>query len=407
MASTYSNLKFELIGTGDQSGTWGSTTNTNLGIAIDQSISGTVDISFSSSDVTLTLSNSNSSQSVRNLRLNLTGTSGGARNLTIPASFTKFYVISNNLADIVTVQNPTGTTYAIPAGRVAQVYCTGTGVYPAIDYLSGAILSSAAVILGGSINATAIGNLTPSTGAFTTLSTTGALTYGGVTLSNAVTGTGNMVLSTSPTLTGTPLAPTASPGTNTTQIATTAFVTAATSTLGTMSTQNANAVAITGGTLNNTSIGATTPLTGAFTALSSTGITTFNALVSAGETTTISATAAAGTIIYDVATQGVVYYTTNASANWTLNARASSTSTLNSIMAVGETRTITHLVTQGTTAYYNNVVQVDGTTSGVTTKWQGATPVAGNPSGIDVYTYSIIKTASATFTVLAAQTQFK
>jgi len=249
MASSYSNLKFELIGTGDQSGTWGVTTNTNLGTAIDQAIAGTVDVTFSSVDVTLTLTSSNSSQSARNLRLNLIGTSGGSRNLIIPASFTKYYIILNGLADVVTVQNPTGSaTYSIPAGRVAQVYCTGTGVYPAIDYLSGAILSSAAAILGGSINGTPIGAVSPSTGAFTTLSTTSAITYGGVTLSNAVTGTGNMVLSASPALTGSPTAPTQSSSDNSTNIATTAFVTTKVGTLGTMASQNANNVAITGGT---------------------------------------------------------------------------------------------------------------------------------------------------------------
>jgi hypothetical protein len=231
--SSYSNLKIELIGTGDQAGTWGNTTNTNFQYTIDSAISGTVDISFSSADVTLTLTNSNSAQTAKNLRLNLIGTSGGARNLTIPASFTKFYVISNNLADIVTVQNPTGTTYAIPAGRVAQVYCTGTGVYPAIDYLSGAILSSAAVILGGSINSTAIGNLTPSTGAFTTLSASSTTSF-----------------------------PTPTAGDNTTKGATTAFVTTAitnaTSALGTMSTQNASAVSITGGTISGTTVSTAT-----------------------------------------------------------------------------------------------------------------------------------------------------
>ena len=237
------------MGTGDQSGTWGTTTNTNLGTAIDQAIAGTVDVTFSSADVTLTLTSSNSSQSARNLRLNLIGTSGGSRNLIIPASFTKYYIILNGLADVVTVQNPTGSaTYSIPAGRVAQVYCTGTGVYPAIDYLSGAILSSAAAILGGSINGTPIGAVSPSTGAFTTLSTTSAITYGGVTLSNAVTGTGNMVLSASPALTGSPTAPTQSSSDNSTNIATTAFVTTKVGTLGTMASQNANNVAITGGT---------------------------------------------------------------------------------------------------------------------------------------------------------------
>jgi len=139
--------------------------------------------------------------------------------------------------------------------------------------------------------------------------------------------------------------------------------------------------------------------------LASTGATTFNALVTAGETTTISATAATGTINYDLLTQSVLYYTTNASANWTLNIRGNSTTTLNSLMSIGETRTVTFLVTQGATAYYNNVVQVDGTT--VTPKWQGAAPVAGNTSGIDVYTYSIVKTAASTYIILAAQTAFK
>ena len=81
MPSTYSDLKIELIATGEQAGTWGSSTNTNLGTAVEEAITGSVDVAFSSADVTLTLTNTNSSQSARNLRLNLTGTSGGARNL--------------------------------------------------------------------------------------------------------------------------------------------------------------------------------------------------------------------------------------------------------------------------------------------------------------------------------------
>ena len=80
---------------------------------------------------------------------------------------------------------------------------------------------------------------------------------------------------------------------------------------------------------------------------------------------------------------------------------------MNTALATGQSLTVTFLVTQGGTAYYNSAVQVDGTTTGVTTKWQGGAPSAGNASGIDVYTYTIIKTASATFTVLASQTQFK
>jgi hypothetical protein len=127
----------------------------------------------------------------------------------------------------------------------------------------------------------------------------------------------------------------------------------------------------------------------------------------AAEVATVSATAATGTIAYDITTQSVLYYTSNASANWTVNFRGSSGTSLNTLMSTGQSMTVAFLVTQGSTAYYNNVVQVDGTTSGVTTRWLGGAPTAGNASGIDSYRYLIIKTGSATFTVLASNTQFK
>lgn len=123
------------------------------------------------------------------------------------------------------------------------------------------------------------------------------------------------------------------------------------------------------------------------------------------ETATVSATAATGTINYDVTTQAVLYYTTNASANWTVNFRGSSGTSLNTLMATGESCTVAFLVTQGSTAYYNNAVQVDG--SSVTPKYQGGTAwSSGNTNSIDVYTYTIIKTGNAAFTVFAAQTRF-
>ena len=129
-------------------------------------------------------------------------------------------------------------------------------------------------------------------------------------------------------------------------------------------------------------------------------------LANAQETTTVSATAATGTINYDVTTQSVVYYTSNASANWTVNFRASSGTSLNTALATGQSVTVAFAVTQGATAYYNSAVQVDG--SSVTPKWQGGTaPTAGNASSVDIYTYTIVKTASATFTVFASLTQFK
>jgi hypothetical protein len=171
MASTYSSLKIELIGTGDQSGTWGSTTNVNLGTAIEEAITGSADVAFSSADVILTLSNTNGSQTARNLRLNLTGTSGGARNLTVP-DIEKFYIIANGLANDVTVRNSTGTTYTVPAGTTGQVFSTGTGIEAGSSFFEGSVLSNSAVILGGAINATPIGAISASTGAFTTLAAT-------------------------------------------------------------------------------------------------------------------------------------------------------------------------------------------------------------------------------------------
>jgi hypothetical protein len=139
-----------------------------------------------------------------------------------------------------------------------------------------------------------------------------------------------------------------------------------------------------------------------------TGSTTAIAAVfqDAAEVTTISATAATGTINYDVTTQSVLYYTTSASANWTVNVRGNGTTSLDTLMSTGQAITVVFLVTQGATAYYNNALQIDG--SSVTPKYQGGTAWAsGNVSGIDAYSYTIVKTGSATFTVFASQTQFK
>jgi hypothetical protein len=135
------------------------------------------------------------------------------------------------------------------------------------------------------------------------------------------------------------------------------------------------------------------------------GTNTGSILVAPEERTTISATAATGTVNFDAVTQGVLYYTSNASANWTLNIRGDSSTTLNSILTTGDAITVVFLNTNGATAYYPTVYQVDG--SAVTPKWQnGIAPTAGSASAIDAYSLTIIKTASATFTVLASQTKF-
>ena len=153
---------------------------------------------------------------------------------------------------------------------------------------------------------------------------------------------------------------------------------------------------------------------GVFTTLSASSTATFTGSSStlaavfqdAAEVATVSAIAATGTINYDVTTQSVLYYTTNASANWTVNFRASSGTSLNTLMSTGQALTVVFLVSQGATAYFNNAVQIDG--SSVTPRYQGGTAwTSGNASGIDAYSYTIVKTGSAAFTVFASQTQFK
>ena len=130
-------------------------------------------------------------------------------------------------------------------------------------------------------------------------------------------------------------------------------------------------------------------------------------LVSAKEKTTISATAATGTINYDVTTQSDLYYTSNAAANWTVNFRGDGSNTLDSLMSTGESVTVAFGVTQGGTAYFNNTARITVDTSGtVTVVWQGAQPTSGTANGIDYYVYKITKVGVATWTILASQTSF-
>ena len=160
---------------------------------------------------------------------------------------------------------------------------------------------------------------------------------------------------------------------------------------------------INAGTIDGTTIGGNSAAAGTFSTLTASGAAIFNSRVK--EKVTVSATAATGTINFDTITQSVLYYTTDASGNWTLNVRGDGSNSLDSIMSTGEVLTLTFLATQGSTAYYQSAFQIDG--SAVTPEWQGGSaPTAGNTSSIDVYVFSVIKTGSATFKVLGSQTQF-
>jgi hypothetical protein len=227
MSSQYStSLKLELIGNGDQSGTWGTTTNNNLGTLLEQAITGVQSITMSNADYTLSNYNGTSDEA-RNAVLSVTGTNSAIRKIVAPQSQNKLYTIYNGTTGgyAITIGAPTGTAVTIPSGVTATVYTDGSNFYSAQT--------------GSAGNFTVNGTLTA-----TGLTDTGNMSVGG-TLS--VTGT--------TTFTGIPSGPTASPGTNTTQLATTAFVNAATGTLGTMATQNANNVAITGGSISGLSSG--------------------------------------------------------------------------------------------------------------------------------------------------------
>ena len=178
MASTYSPLKIELIGTGEQAGTWGSTTNTNLGTAIEQAIGGKADITMSSTSETLTLTNTNAAQDARALYLNLTGTPGGAATLNVPA-VQKAYIVRNGTNQTVTVKVTGQTGVAVPSGKTMHLYNNGTDVVNAFDNLA------AGTTIGGSPIGTGSGSVT---------SVSGTGTVQGLTLSGTVTSSGNLTL---------------------------------------------------------------------------------------------------------------------------------------------------------------------------------------------------------------------
>ena len=347
--STYStNLALELIATGDQSGTWGNTTNTNLGTLIEQAISGYVTYSCSGGTDTITIP-AGASGTARNMYIELTGTGGGT--VLVPSN-KKLYFFYNNTSAAITVKVSGQTGVSIPAGIKTVVVSNGTDIVAALNSFG----STLTVPYGG----------------------TGATTLTGVLKGNG----------------------------------TSAF-TAATAGTDYLAPPSGTAIlkANSGGALANATAG--TDYVAPGTATTFTAQQTFNGtssnlatkIINTAEAVTVSATAATGTINFDVTTQSVLYYTSNSSANWTMNFRASSGTSLNTALGTGESVTVVFMATNGSTAYYASAFQIDG--SSVTPKWIfGSSPTSGNASSIDAYTFTIIKTGSATYTVLASQIKY-
>lgn len=394
MASTYSNLKFELIATGEQSGAWGATTNTNIGTAVEQAIVGMATLvtgDFTSNVATLSLSNTNALQNARALCLNITATLSAAGTINVPA-IEKPYIIINNSSGgyAVTVKVSGQTGVSVPNGKRTVLYNNGTDVGNQIDYFP-------SLTLGGSL----------------TLGTPLAVSSGG-TGGTSSTGSGAVVLATSPTL----VTPTIGVATATSvnKVALTAPATAATLTIAdgkTLTASNSLTLAGTDSTTmtfpSSSATVASINLAQTFAAtqtLNGSSTTIAEIIKNAAEPITVSATAAASTVNFDLLTQSILYYTTSASGNWTLNLRGDGTTSMNTLLSTNQAVTMVFIATQGSTAYYNNVVQVDGTTTGVTTKWLNGLPTGGFQNALDMYTYTVVKTNSATFTVFAAQASF-
>jgi hypothetical protein len=349
-------LGFALPTTGDLSGTWGTAVNDQITQLVDSAVAGTTTLT-TDGNVTLSITNGAANQARQAIIL-LSGARTGAYNVTAPAQSKAYIVINSTTGGYAVTFRGVGPTTGVSVANGEECIVAWNGS----DFVK--VASSVITALTGVLTV-------PNGG-------TGVATLTGIAKGNG----------------------------------TSAF-TAAVAGTDYLAPPSGTAIlkANSGGALANATAG--TDYVAPGTATTFTALQTFNgstsvlaaSLANAGETATISATAATGTINYDVTTQSVLYYTSNASANWTVNFRASSGTSLNTAMSTGQAITVIFLVTNGATAYYNTAVQVDG--ASVTPKYQGGvTPTFGSASAVDAYTYTIIKTGSAAFSVFASQTKF-
>jgi hypothetical protein len=329
-------------------------------------VAGTTTLSVDA-DVTLTTTNGSANQARSAILIWSASNGATTRNITAPAQSKAYIVVNTGTGSVVVRGSGPTTGVTIVTGEKALVAWNGSDFVKVTSTATGVL--SVAVATANGFAGSSSGGQTPTL--TLTTSVTGITKGNGSALSAATAGTDYLAPPS-----GTALLKANSGGALANATAGTDYVAPGTATTFT----------------------ATQTLNGSSSAIAA-------VLANAAETVTISATAATGTINYDVTTQSVVYYTSDASANWTMNFRASSGTSLNTAMSTGQSITVVFMATNGSTAYYNNAIQVDG--GSVTPKYQGGIAWSyGTASGIDAYTYTIIKTGSGAFTVLASQIRF-
>jgi hypothetical protein len=358
MVSSYStDLKLELMVTGENAGTWGDITNTNL-VILQQAIAGYQTVALNATTgATLTFTNGALSNG-KNAVIELTGTITGNVSVIIPDGIEKTYLVKNGTSGAFTVQikttSGTGPTFAAADKGIKLVYSNGTDV---IDSALQNLSSDYAPTLSANLDTNAKNIIIDSTYGIIDENaneqikfTTTASATNEITIANAAAGSSPVISAT-------------------------------------------------GG---DTNVGLTLTPKGDLGRITLNGESkVFGIFENAFITTTFQTT-----LNYDVLSQAVFYANVADTSNFTVNLRGNSSTPLNSALAVGESVTVALLNKNDNTTYYNNVIQVDGTT--VTAIWQGGSaPTSGNASSTDVYSYTALKTAASTYVVLASITQFK
>jgi hypothetical protein len=351
MASSYStDLKLEIMVTGENAGQWGDITNTNL-VILQQAITGFESVGLNAtSGATLTFTNGALSNG-KNAVLNLTGTLTSSVSVIIPDGIEKTYIVNNattgSFAVLFKTTSGTGATWAAADKSTKIIYSNGTNVIDA------GIVSESGVqtLTNKTLTTPVISQINDANGNEELIFTATASAVNEITLANAAT-------------------------------------------------SNSPVISATGG---DTNIGLTLTPKG-------TGKITLNGeskIFGVFENATISTTFVTA-FTYDVLTQAVYFQNVNLGANFTVNLRGDGSNALNSVLAIGESVTTALITKQENTTFYNTSVLVDGVSTNVTVVWQGGSaPTSGNASSNDVYTYTALKTAASTYTILAVQTQFK